>query len=218
MTKRAAFTLIELLISMALMSLVLLGLYGALKMQKSSNKHLYGYLIKALDTDKAIAVLYKDILYSDGNLTIKNGERDILCLNNTTNSLYGLSRSKVCWLVAKEGNRLLRVEGNDYSLPLKYDDRVAVDTAANNVVLFDVVRKKGDILVAMQEANHKPFVFLLQGIEPPPKPPKKNKPKNPQTNDHNNTSNPPHRRGRRGHDLGRRGRGDLPPERRRNHE
>ncbi len=175
--RRLAFTIIEMLISLALLSLVLLGLYGALKMQRSSNKHLYGYLTKALNVDKTITVLYQDIMYSDGNLTIKKGSRDLLCINNTTNSLYGLSRAKVCWLVLKDGNKLLRMEGNGYKMPLKYEDQVAVDITAKNIELFDVTRKKGNVLVAVKELNQKPFVFLLQGIDAPPKPIKKIKKK-----------------------------------------
>ena len=207
---RAAFTLIEILISLALMSLVMLGLYGSLKAQKESNKHLHNYLVKALNSDKTITVLYRDILYSDGNITIKNGERDILCINSTTNSLYGLSRAKVCWLVTKDKDRLLRVEGNDYNLPLKYEDRVAVDTTAENVVLFDITRRKGDILVAMQEANRKPFVFLMQGIYPPPKPPKKKSHKNSHSQNNNHTNRPPHHNGRRGHNHDRQHEDDMP--------
>jgi len=175
MRRRSAFTLIEVLISVALLSIVMLGLYSALDMQRSSNKHLFSYLTKAIDADKVIMVLYRDIMYSDGNLTIKKGEFDRLCINNTANSLYALSRSKVCWLVAKEENQLLRVEGNDYILPLKYEDKVAVDKTMKPIVLFDITRNKGELLVMLQSANEKPYAFLLQGIEQPPKPRKKKK-------------------------------------------
>ncbi len=177
MHRRHAFTLIEVLISVALLSIVMLGLYSALSMQRSSNKHLFAYLTKAVEDDKIIMVLYRDIMYSDGNLTIKKGEFDRLCIQNTGNSLYGLSRAKVCWLVEKEENRLLRVEGNGYRLPLKYEDKVAVDQTMAHVVLFDITRKKGEILVVLQAAGAEPYSFMLQGIEQPPKKKKKKKPK-----------------------------------------
>jgi len=169
MQKRNAFTLIEVLISVALLSVVMLGLYSALTMQRSSNKHLFDYLTKAIDADKVIMVLYRDIMYSDGNLTIKKGEFDRFCIENTGNSLYGLSRAKVCWLVAKEDDQLLRVEGNGYTLPLKYEEKVAVDHTMDHLVLFDISRKKGEVLVMLQSANEEPYAFMLQGIEQPPK-------------------------------------------------
>ncbi len=175
MLKRRAFTLIEVLISVALLSIVMLGLYSALDMQRSSNKHLFSYLTKAIDADKVIMVLYRDIMYSDGNMTIEKNEFDRFCINNTSNSLYGLSRAKVCWLVSKEENQLLRIEGNGYSLPLKYEDKVAIDKTLKPVKLFDITRKKGEILVIVQPVNEKAYTFLLQGIDPLPKLIKKKK-------------------------------------------
>ena len=169
MNRRHAFTLIEVLISVALLSIVMIGLYSALSMQRNSNKHLFGYLTKAVENDKIIMVLYRDIMYSDGNLTIKKGKFDRLCIQNTGNSLYGLDQAKVCWLVEKEKNLLLRVEGNGYILPLKYENKVAIDQTMEHVLLFDVTRKKGEILVVLQAAGGEPYSFMLQGIEQPPK-------------------------------------------------
>ncbi len=192
MSRRKAFTLIEVLISVALLSFVMLGLYSALDTQRSSNKKLFEYLTKAIDSDKVVMVLYRDIMYSDGNLTIKKGEFDRLCIENTSNSLYGLNRAKVCWLVAKEKNRLIRAEGNSYKLPLKHEDRVAVDKTLDNVVLFDVTRKKSELLIVLQTINEKPYAFLLQGVEQPPKkkkaPPKKT---NTPTKSEGNKTDPP---------------------------
>ncbi len=170
MKLRKAFTLIEVLISVALLSIVMLGLYSALNMQRSSNKHLFSYLSKAIDGDRVIMVLYRDIMFSDGNLTIQKGEFDRFCIENTSNSLYGLSRAKVCWVVAKEENQLLRSEGNGYKLPLKHEDKVAVDKTIKHITLFDISRQKGDVLVMLQSANEKPYSFMLQGIEKPPTP------------------------------------------------
>jgi len=193
MYRRSAFTLIEVLISVALLSIVMLGLYSALSMQRSSNKHLFSYLTKAVEDDKIIMVLYRDIMYSDGNLTIKKGEFDRFCIENTGNSLYGLSRAKVCWLVEKEENRLLRVEGNGYKLPLKYEDKVAVDQTMAHVVLFDITRKKGEILVVLQAAGAEPYTFMLQGISQLPKKKKKTKSKKESTSKDGNQSKPPSR-------------------------
>jgi len=188
--RRKAFTLIEVLISVALLSIVMLALYGALNMQRSSNKHLFAYLTKAIDGDKVIMVLYRDIMYSDGNLTIKKGEFDRFCIENTSNSLYGLSRARVCWVVLKDENQLIRSEGNGYRLPLKYEDRVAVDKTIKHMTLFDITRKKGEVLVMLQVANEKPYSFMLQGIEEPPKikKPKKKRTKKPPSIKDNNTT------------------------------
>jgi prepilin-type N-terminal cleavage/methylation domain-containing protein len=168
---RKAFTLIEILISIMLLSLVLIGLYDSLDIQRNSNKHLFEYLQKALNKDKTIMVLFNDLMKSDGNITIKKSDYDRLCINSTTNSLYALPVAKVCWVVIKEKNQLVRVEGSSYELPVKSEDRVAVDRTIKNMKIFDTYynKKAGKILVVAQQENGEPYTFLLRGIYPPQK-------------------------------------------------
>ena len=169
MRNRAAFTLIEVLISVALLSIVMLALYSSLDMQMSANKHLMEYLDRAIDGDSAVMTLYKDLLYSDGNLTIIKGDFDRLCLHNTSHSLHGLSAVESCWIVAKDENRLLRVEGNGYKLPAKIDDMIEVDMVMNHLIMFDITRVRNEVLVVVQRANEKAYTFLIQGVKQPTK-------------------------------------------------
>jgi len=182
---KKAFTLIEILISVILLSIVTLGLYSVLKTQRRSVSVIKHHLDKSLKDDNSIMVLYNDILKSDGNITIINSQRDTICINSTTNSLYGLGIAKVCWLVLKSGDNLIRIEGNNYKLPLRLDDKVEIDSISKGVNLFDVTKdKKGNILVVVQQAKNEPYSFLLQGIKEPPKPPK-NRPKKKQKKKNN---------------------------------
>ena len=171
---RKAFTLIEILIATALLSIVLIGLYGVLDTQKRSVLIIKENLDKSIDHDRVIMVLYNDILKSDGNISLKKGERDRLCIEATRNSLYELGRAKVCWVVLKEDDTLVRIEGNNYRLPLGLEDKVEADRVLKGVKLFDITRYKDNILAVIQKAKKEPYSFLLQGIKPPPKPkPKK---------------------------------------------
>ena len=177
MRLRGAFTLIEILIATALLSIVLIGLYGVLDTQKRSVSIIKENLDRSVDHDRAIMVLYNDILKSDGNITLKKGERDRLCIEATRNSLYELGVAKVCWLVLKEQDTLVRVEGNGYNIPIGLEDNVEVDRVLKGVRLFDITRNKDSILAVIQELNKEPYSFLLQGIKQPPKPKPKKKPK-----------------------------------------
>ncbi len=180
---KRAFTLIEILISTMLLSIVLVGLYSVLDTQRRSVGNIKKHLDKSIEHDRAIMVLYNDILQSDGNLTIKKGERDTICINSTTNSLYELSLAKVCWLVLKDKDTLVRVEGNSYSLPLGLEDKVEVARVLEGVRVFEVSRDKDRVFVYAQQLKKEPYTFLLQGIRVPPKPkPKKKPPKKPTKN------------------------------------
>ena len=169
MPRRGGFTLIEVLIAVALLALVLLGLYGSLDLQRRSNRQLHEYLQKSLNRDRIAMTLYRDLLESDGNLSLANGEFDRLCIGQTGHSLYGLAYPAVCWLVQKEHHTLTRVEGSGYSLPLRVDDRVAIDPLLPDMELFELIRKGSDLLVVFRAKGGEPYSFLLQGLAPPPK-------------------------------------------------
>jgi prepilin-type N-terminal cleavage/methylation domain-containing protein len=159
-----AFTLLEVLISIALLGIMLPALFSVVDMLKDSNDHLLTHLEKAKKVTKATKVLYMDILSSDGEISIKTEEQSRLCMNETKNSLYGLPVAKVCWVVMKEKNTLARIEGGYFSLPLKSEDRVEVDLVMQGVEIFDVYHKKEKIQVLLKEKNKDPISFLVQGV------------------------------------------------------
>lgn len=176
--KRAAFTLIEVLISIALLGLILPALYQSVDLLRDSNHQLKNYLIESKKGTLATKTLYLDIASSDGNLTLKNGEYDRLCMERTRNSLYGLSSAKVCWVVLKKEHTLVRVEGSVYHLPVGLNERVEVDPVMQNTALFDVYWQKDKVLVLLQQENQEPVTFMVEGItKPKPKKKKKDKKK-----------------------------------------
>ena len=176
---RRGFTLIEVLISILLLGIIMVALFSVVSMMRDSNAQLYTYLQKAKQVTQSTKVLYLDIIASDGNITITKDEYSRVCMEETGNSLYGLSLAKVCWLVLKKDNTLVRVEGNGYSLPTRYEDKVEVDPVIKHIELFDVYHQKDKVIVLLKEKHKEPISFMVQGITKP-KPPKKKKPKKPQ--------------------------------------
>ena len=174
-----AFTLLEVLISIGLLGIVIVALFSTVTMMKDSNSHLLEYLEKAKKITKATKVLYLDIISSDGNITIKKDEFSRICMQETKNSLYALSLAKVCWLVLKKDNTLVRVEGNNYHLPTKLEEKVEANPVMKHVELFDVYHKKDKVLVFLKQTGKEPITFMIQGISKPlpKKKAKKKKPK-----------------------------------------
>ncbi len=177
MANRKAFTLIEVLISIALMGIVIVALFSSVDLLQNSNEHLLKYLKKSKKITKATKTLYFDMISSDGNISIKKDEFSRVCMEETRNSLYAIPSAKVCWVVLKKDKTLVRVEGNSYLLPLRVDDRVEVDMIMKGVSLFDVYHEKDKVLVVLQQEGKEPITFMLQGVS---KAEKKKKPiKNP---------------------------------------
>ena len=168
--KKSAFTLVEVLISITLLSLVLMALYKSADILRNSNLHLFKYLQKSTQTLKGSTTLYMDLMHSDDNISVNKEEKfHRLTITKTTHSLHGQSISKVVWLVYKEENTLLRVEGGKYNIPLRNEQYVNVDVIAKNIEIFKIYKsKKKDKLLAMiktkgQEAQ----VFMVQNIPLP---------------------------------------------------
>ena len=164
---KSAFTLLEVLISIMLLSLVLMALYKSSELLRKSNKHLYNHLEHASDSIKGSQVLYMDILRSDGNISIDTKkEFHKLILQKTQHSLYGLPTAKVSWIVHKEENTLIRVEGNNYQLPLKAEQNVEVDSVLSDLELFKLYKdkKESKILIIIKSKGQKPQSFMVQNL------------------------------------------------------
>jgi prepilin-type N-terminal cleavage/methylation domain-containing protein len=166
MLKRG-FTLLEVLISIMLLSLVLMALYKSSEILRKSNKNLFEHLEKSSNILKGSKTLYMDLIQSDGNITIDT-KKDFhhFSIEKTNNSLYGLNQSKVTWLVYKELNTLLRIEGNGYNLPLKIEDNVAIDKIAKNIETFKIYRNKKNqkILIILKVLGEEAQNFMVQNI------------------------------------------------------
>lgn len=169
MLPRKAFTLLEVLIAIALLGIMIPALYSGVEMLRQSNHHLFESLERAKKVTQATEVLFLDLLNSDGKLDIKKDEYSRLCIENTKNSIYALPSAKVCWVVTKNEHALLRVEGNGYRLPLGLEEQVEIDSVMKDVELFDVYRSKNKdkILVLIAQKGQEPISFMVQGVIEP---------------------------------------------------
>ena len=178
MSNKKGFTLIEVLISVTLLSLVLMALYKSEEILRDSNRHLFKHLQSSTKSLKGSKTLFIDIMKADNNITIDTNDKfHRLTLTSTGNSLYGQGRAKVVWLVYKEQNTLLRLEGGEYDIPLKTEQNVEIDVIAKNVELFKVYKSKTKtkILAMLKLKGQEAQVFMSQNLQLPPKPPKKKK-------------------------------------------
>jgi hypothetical protein len=62
---------------------------------------------------------------------------------------------------------LVRVEGNNYKLPTRFEDRVEVNPVMKHVELFDVYHQKDKVLVFLKQKGEEPITFMIQGVSKP---------------------------------------------------
>jgi hypothetical protein len=148
-----------------------MALYKSADILRNSNLHLFKYLEKSTYTLKGSKTLYMDLMHSDDNITINTDNKfHRLTINHTTHSLHGLNAVKVVWLVYKEKNTLLRIEGGEYHLPLKSEERVEIDVITTKVELFKIYKskKKTKILAMIKIKAQEPQIFMTQNIPEKP--------------------------------------------------
>ena len=92
---KQGFTLLEVLISIALLSIVMLALNKSVTLLRDSNTKLFEHLDKAKEETKMLNVLYADISASNGDISIEKKEFSRLCINETIHSLYELPSANV---------------------------------------------------------------------------------------------------------------------------
>jgi prepilin-type N-terminal cleavage/methylation domain-containing protein len=178
--KRRAFTLLEVLIALVLLGMIIPALFKSISLLTASNKQLEKHL-RQMQTDTHIyETLYEDIAGSDGNITLRSGDFDALCLHKSVHSLYALNDPTVCWVVLRGEKRLVRVEGYRLRFPfinerLRQESPVYVDSLFETEI-FKVQRKNDRLLVVIKKRGSAPVAFVVSGI-PDMKKIKKKRPK-----------------------------------------
>lgn len=133
---RKAFTLIELMVSIALTVIVVLFLYRALATQEISNKVLAKNATKLRQVDQLFNLLYRDFLESNETkiITTFNKEYNIVYLA-TKYSLHNIPFAYVMYYVNAKDKTLVRLES-------AYPFKLPVDLEKMKYIFVDRLIKK----------------------------------------------------------------------------
>ena len=133
---RKAFTLIELMVSIALTVIVVLFLYRALATQEISNKVLAKNATRLRQVDQLFNLLYRDFLESNETkiITTFNKEYNIVYLA-TKDSLHNIPFAYVMYYVNAKDKTLVRLES-------AYPFKLPVDLEKMKYIFVDRLIKK----------------------------------------------------------------------------
>ena len=144
---KKSFTLIELLLSIVILSIMFLGVSNVIKELNKSKNIMDRLYDKNINSNLVYKVLYNDLLNSS-NIKISNSKNYSNIIFQTTNSLYKIPKPYVMWYVSKNQNSLMRLESpSDINLSnLNY---YYLDKFLENVKIFKIYLN-----------NNKKFVFI----------------------------------------------------------
>lgn len=156
---KKAFTLIELMIAVIILSILILTMNNIIVNLKSTKDFLKRYLQKQDKNELLVKTFYYDILNATSIKIIHsiNSNYDRLYLQ-TNNSLYRLIMPYVVWYVSKNKNSLIRIE-SPFKIKLLNENVFFLDKFKENVKIFRIFKKGGKDLIFIKDK--KPIYFEM---------------------------------------------------------
>ena len=167
MIKKSSFTLIEILISIVLLSIIIIFLYQTLDISQKSNKFFAKKVDQKIKITTLKKILFKDILLSTkekvkNNITIDKQENNILQLY-TSNTYHNAFYNYITYMVSKKNN-LLRIESkvkfDKYKLIDDFFDVAYVDTLIKNVKKFKVINRNKNQYAIYLKVKDESFMLV----------------------------------------------------------
>lgn len=160
---RKAFTLIELVVSIALFGLITIFLFGTideLRKQQTFYQKKEEIIVRK---NMILSLLRADLYRPQSLLTVntQNKDFDILSITASSRSLYGIDRPYVIWMVLKNENRLIRLESAvPISIPLPLESLYLThsDTIATECEIFRIYDSPKHRLAFLKLENQSPLI------------------------------------------------------------
>ncbi|QCT93658.1 hypothetical protein FE773_00175 [Caminibacter mediatlanticus TB-2] len=157
---KKSFTLIELIISVMLLSLLFFAMSKVILEFKSSIKNLNREYKNFYNNNLMIKVLYYDLLNASKLKIVKSKNPNFIRLYlQTSNSLYNIPNPYVVWYVSRNKNSLIRIEDTS-PITLPNENFNFIDKFAENIKVFNIYKRKNKLLIFIKE-NKKPIFFEM---------------------------------------------------------
>jgi len=143
---RHAFTLMELMISIVLIVLITLFLFGAIASSKLSNDSLLKHSKVEIERMELFELLYRDIFEAISMKPQESKDKQFSIVGlQTKNSLYEIAAPYVTYYVNSKTNVLTRLESaREIKLPITYENEnfVMVDELMKDITAFNFYMNK----------------------------------------------------------------------------
>lgn len=164
-----AFTLVEVLVSIAILGIIFSFLFQTTSSTKKLNQQ---YIDKSKIVTKESIVfntLMLDISQSIGGIKVSYGKSYDIVRFKTKNSVYDIIEPYVTYLVSKKDSSLLRTESlKEYNLDNKtefYKEYVLGDILLKNVTSFKLFSKDGFVNLMLRAKDIRPIVIRTPRVK-----------------------------------------------------
>jgi prepilin-type N-terminal cleavage/methylation domain-containing protein len=162
--KRNAFTLIELLISIALFGLIIVFLFGVIDELRKQQTFFQEKEAVISKKNQIVSLLRRDLnlAHSVSVSASISKDFDTVTILGSDRSLYGSDRPYVVWLVLKADNTLLRLESlTPITLPIKSEAlyRIHSDLIGKNCEQFRLYDSLKHRLIYLKFEDQSPLIL-----------------------------------------------------------
>jgi prepilin-type N-terminal cleavage/methylation domain-containing protein len=164
--KQSGFTIVELLISIVLLVLIFIFLYGQFNLAQLSTKKTTEVEKTTTKRAKVVELIYNDFLNSP-NIEPTSGHNYDKFVDAfiTTNSLYGITNPYVKYAVIRgsDSNILVRLESTEEDIDIQNaQSEFYLDTILENVTKFKVIKSNEYLEVFIQAKGMKDIYLKLR--------------------------------------------------------
>jgi hypothetical protein len=147
----------ELMVSIVLIVLIVLFLYGAIGSMKFSNQTFAKHDQQENNRTKIFELLYKDMIQSVSSRATPTKDKKFTFIElQTKNSLHEIAMPYVTYFVHAQSDSLIRLEAaKKIVLPISYEDRFAIhaDTILNDVSAFNIYFSSSESNATTEDSN-----------------------------------------------------------------
>lgn len=162
--KHRGFTLVELLVSIALFGLIALLLFSTIDELRKQHRFYQSKERFVLEKNRIVSLLRTDFDRAQSITFHEGGGKDFtfVTINGSNRSLYGIYRPYVLWAVLKKENRLVRLESaSPITLPLSPETLYGThsDTVGKGCDLFRVYDSPNHRMIYLSFENRSPIII-----------------------------------------------------------
>lgn len=159
-----AFTLIEIIVSIALFSIIIIFLYQSFEMTKKTDLFYNNKVESALDNSRLKKILFMDLINKieqTESITEDKNKNNIFILKSN-NSYHNPFYENITYFVSKEKN-LIRIESKDSFDKTKLNDdffdNAYIDTLDSNITKFKVFNDGKNIYFYLLNEEKEKILF-----------------------------------------------------------
>lgn len=161
---KKGFTLVEVMVSIALFSLIMLLMFGSIDNLREQHRFYDAKERELSEKNRLLALLRHDFdrATSLNLLQDSNNRYTIASISGANHSLYGINEPYVTWLVLKDERRLIRIESPaPINLPIAEKSlyQIHVDSIKNDCKTFRIHESPKNRLIHLDFESGSPILL-----------------------------------------------------------